>query len=145
MQFYTSIFAVVFAATALLPSYASAQAFGDIKCKSGSPNDIQAVDWQNEISNLLNGDGGGLSDPFLLRETIDLNASAETIHTGSFSVLVSNGFVFESTHVSFSSLAQALQTMKDQCCGSFLSCIGGTTQVLGDSGLPIDVIVSVAT
>lgn len=64
-----------------------------------------------------------------------------SIDLGSFQVTVENPFVFVGTHVYFSHLGAALQTMKDQCCGVFDSCIGGNTNVLGDKGSAVTVTV----
>jgi len=140
MQFPTTILAIAFTAIA----FVNAQAQGGITCASGTANNILASDWDTAISNLQNNNVPGLDNPFELFATIDDKVSSTNIFFESFSSTISNGFLFESTHIGFSNLAQALQSMKDQCCGSFSTCIGGSTNVLGDTGLPVSVNVHVA-
>jgi hypothetical protein len=119
------------------------QASSSITCNQGSPNTIQASDIQGLIGNLNNNNIGGASISFDLASGATLDQpSSQTIVSGSISVKLDNGQPFQSTHVAFTTVAQALQQYQDVCCGSFLSCIGGSTQVTGDTGLNVSMDVS---
>jgi hypothetical protein len=119
------------------------QASSSITCNQGSPNTIQASDIQGLISHLNNNNIAGASGSFDLASLATLDQpSSQTITEGSISVALKNSQPFESTHVAFTTVAQALQQYQDVCCGSFPSCIGGSSTVTGDTGLNVSIDIS---
>lgn len=110
-------------------------------CISNSPVNqaFSLADGQALLSDFQTGNINGFSDDF------PLNAlSFETETTGSAKVTIENDFLFENTHVFFSSVASAVQQILDQCCeGSTQDpCFGGKVTIQGDSGLDVDVTLS---
>jgi hypothetical protein len=134
--FFTFANILAVASAGVLPRQAS----GGISCNQGSPNTIQVTDIQGLITNLNNNNIAGLSEgSFDLRSLLTLGKSnSNTVTEGSIKIEVTNNQPFESTHVAFTTVAQALQQYQDVCCGSFPSCIGGKTAVAGDTGLVVD-------
>lgn len=63
---------------------------------------------------------------------------------GSVKVVVSNSQPFESTHLLFTVAATALGQYQSVCCGGFTSCIGGSMNVVGDTGILVSLVVSAA-
>lgn len=122
------------------------QASGSISCDQGGANSIQVNDIQGLISNLNNNNISGLGTG-----TVDLAStltagrpSSGQVTQGSITVVLSNSQPFASTHVPFTTVAQALQQYQDVCCGGFSSCIGGETHVAGDTGLVVSMKISPA-
>jgi hypothetical protein len=76
-------------------------------------------------------------DPIFLGDLFE-GFATETATQGTFQFVLDNEDAFDATHVSFSTVAQALASYQGQCCGTFATCIGGKTQVQGDTGLKVD-------
>ena len=132
--------ALVFTSAHVLPRQAS----GSISCDQGGANTIQVSDIRGLISNLNNNNIAGLgTGSFDLASLLTLGQPSSGQGTqGSITVVLSNHQPFESTHVAFTTVAQALQQYQDVCCGSFSSCIGGDTTVTGNTGLNVDMKIS---
>jgi hypothetical protein len=116
------------------------QAVGSITCDNGGAANILTSDITIMISTLnANGAVSGLNsgDPIFLGDLFE-GFATETGTQGSFQFVLDNEDAFDATHVSFSTVAQALSSYQGQCCGSFAMCIGGSTQVQGDTGLKVD-------
>ena len=116
------------------------QAVGSITCDNGGAASILSPDITTLIMTLNdNGAISGLNsgDPIFLGDLFEGFAS-EAGTQGTFQFVLDNEDAFDATHVSFSTVAQALSSYQGQCCGGFAMCIGGTTQVQGDTGLKVD-------
>ncbi|KAL7943884.1 hypothetical protein V8C42DRAFT_346268 [Trichoderma barbatum] len=125
-----------------IPLLASAQAAGSITCYNGKPNTIQKSDISGLIREFRSGNQvGNVENPIDLRSVLTLGKpQGFTFFAGSVNVDISNGQPFASTHVTYESLAGALQALQDTCCGAFPTCIGGETGVRGDTGLVIHLL-----
>jgi hypothetical protein len=140
IPFTVSIVAGAFVAMAAAGPINTRQAAGSITCNFGEPNNIVTADITNTID-LLNAGSSipGLDngDPIFIGSVFEgFDTAKGTV--GSFHFELDNTNPFKATHIAFPVLAQALQEYRDQCCGVFDHCIGGNTQVAGDTGLKVD-------
>ena len=140
-----SLLATSLLTTAIAGPISARQAVGSITCDFGQANNIATSDITS-IINRLNSGGpiSGLdSDSFPLSNTFQ-GHNVQTVTTGSFQFMLVNDFIVEDTHVSFSTVAGALETYSEQCCGQFAQCIGGNTKVAGDTGLTVNLFMQAA-
>jgi hypothetical protein len=86
------------------------------------------------INNLHNNNIEGVTDPILLVDQLKSGSSHQSIIGGTLNVVLQNENIIKSTHVSFATLASALEEVSAVCCGSFPMCIKGTATVIGDDG-----------
>jgi hypothetical protein len=146
MQSYTSIFVAALAALSSLPTFAQAQTSGTITCNNGGPNNIQTSAIRDLISALDSNSIVGLSDPINLVDQFKAEAThlahAEITIGSSLRVVLQNDNVFQSTHVTFATLANALEEVLEVCCGSFPMCISGVSRVTGDDGAGVALFVN---
>jgi hypothetical protein len=142
-----SLLATSLLTTAIAGPISARQAVGSITCDFGQANNIATSDITDIINALNSGNPSAImgldSDSFPLGDTFQ-GHNAQTVTQGSFQFMLVNDFVFEATHVSFSTVAGALETYSEQCCGQFAQCIGGSTQVAGDTGIKINLFMQAA-
>ncbi|KAE9975464.1 hypothetical protein BLS_002589 [Venturia inaequalis] len=139
-MFSASLALSMLSALALATSLAPRQAVGSITCDNGGAANILTSDITTIIASLnANGVVSGLNsgDPIFLGDGFE-GFTTETGTQGTFQFTLDNQDLFDATHVSFSTVAQALASYQGQCCGTFAMCIGGSTQVQGDTGLKVD-------
>ncbi|KAJ9613579.1 hypothetical protein H2200_003521 [Cladophialophora chaetospira] len=117
---------------------AYSQISGPITCSQGAKNNIVTADIANLAAAFQAGNVGSLSDPIDMLALSKGGGAQVQASLGSVQVLLDNNFIFESTHVSFATVAQALLDLKGQCCGDFDTCIPGSGVVKGDTGLQVD-------
>ena len=130
---------LVAAVAAICPSMTVAQAVGNIECFNGSPNDINADDMQRLINDLRSVSIQGVENPVDLRSVFTIGQRSDrAVFLGTARTVIRNNQPFSSTHVKQEDWGLALQQVKDQCCGSFPTCIGGSTGVKGDTGLVVE-------
>ncbi|KAF7548110.1 hypothetical protein G7Z17_g7269 [Cylindrodendrum hubeiense] len=146
MQFSTQLLYSITAFTFLI-STINAQVSGDIICSDGDPNDIEAADLDGIIEQLQGGlPFGDITDPVTLlafgRAAVEGGDNNFIFGLDTAQVEIANPFIFESTTVTFATISAAVQQIKDRCCGVFPTCIGATSQVQGDTGLSVNLIIS---
>jgi len=145
MQLYTSMLLSAIAAISGLSTFTQAQTSGSITCDNGGPNNIVTADIQGLISALDSGFISGVNNPIALADgaqDIFGGVDHQNIVDGSLLVVLKNENVFQATHVSFSTLSQALQQVSEVCCGSFPDCIKGQATVIGDDGAGVTLFVN---
>ncbi|KAL6873089.1 hypothetical protein J3F83DRAFT_600906 [Trichoderma novae-zelandiae] len=70
----------------------------------------------------------------------------EPAHVASFSVgsaiaCLENGYSFESTKIGQTDLANAIQNIMDECDNGDGTSKGGKVEIVGDSGLPLEILI----
>jgi hypothetical protein len=94
----------------------------DINCKHGQPNDIVSSDIGGMAQVLATSTTyGNLRSPYTMPQN-----SAITFSYNTAFLEVVNKQLLDRSVVEFRYLAGALDAIKNQCCGSFPSCIGST-------------------
>jgi hypothetical protein len=134
-----SLLATTLLTTAVAGPISARQAAGSISCDFGQPNNILTADITNTINLLNAGDSiSGLDsgDPIFIGDVFE-GFTTQTGTVGTFQFQLVNEDLIKATHISFSTVAEALETYSEQCCGQFEQCIGGSTQVAGDTGLKV--------
>jgi hypothetical protein len=138
-----SLLATSLLTTAIAGPISARQATGSITCNFGQANNIATSDITFAINQLNTGNIASGGDSFPLSNTFQGN-NVQTVTSGTFQYMLENDFLVEDFHVLFSTVAGALETYSEQCCGGFSQCIGGSTKVTGDTGLTAILIMQAA-
>ncbi|KAL7935363.1 hypothetical protein V8C35DRAFT_299266 [Trichoderma chlorosporum] len=77
---------------------------------------------------------------------LDFPLTIDPAHTASFAVgsaiaCIENAFSFESTRIGQTDLANAIQNIMDECDNGDGTTKGGKVDIIGDSGLPLEVLI----
>ncbi|RFN44733.1 hypothetical protein FIE12Z_10999 [Fusarium flagelliforme] len=111
--------------------------FWSIECKHGEPNNIVSSDIKNMASHLATQTTfAGVKSPYTLPEN-----GAFSWYWGTAAMEVLNKYLFEKATVEYHHLAGALEAMRNQCCGSYPTCIGSVAYMRSSNYKNVVVII----